>query len=303
MTVTYAKNRHPTLRRGASGEAVTRMQRHLAKKLPDLDPAKFADGIFGPGTEFQVKRFQKKAGLVQDGVVGLSSWTALLREETDTAPAGKSSAPADHTESPATNNAAGDLAARIRRAVLNKGYQWFDDGKPYALNIVGVRSASDRINAFDDKLYVVYRDDACQERVLEASITTDPGHHYTRVKLLNDDGAAILVPGQYVGAYATGLHRGKYKALVQKGKVRVWRDKNKDERLDRDGKVHEGWFGINIHRASAQGTTANIGKYSAGCQVFQNADKFAAFMTLAEKSEARRKERLTYTLLEASDLP
>ena len=37
------------------------------------------DGDFGKGTLASVKAFQKKAGLTQDGVVGLKTWDALLK--------------------------------------------------------------------------------------------------------------------------------------------------------------------------------------------------------------------------------
>ncbi len=300
-SVRYDPQKHPTLRRGMRGDAVMRMQRHLVGKLSDLNAESFADGVFGPGTQFQVKRFQRSAGLVSDGVVGRNSWTALLRSEANASAVAAPASSADKAEQVKTQGQSGDLAARVRRAVEAKGYTWFDDGQPYALNIVGVRSASDRINTFDDTIYVVYRDDECCERVLKASITTDPGHHYTRVKLLNSAGAAILVPGQYLRTYDIGRHRGTYEALVQRAKVRVWRDGNMDDKLDRGGRVHEGWFGINIHRANSRGTTAKVGRYSAGCQVFQDADAFKAFMTIAKKSHARRKEKLTYTLLTAED--
>ena len=86
------------------------------------------------------------------------------------------------------------------------------------------------------------------------------------------------------------------------GEVRVWRDGNKDDKLDRAGEIHEGWYGINIHRAGSTGTTAKVGRYSAGCQVFQNADDFALMISLAKKSSSVRGNKFTYTLLEEADL-
>ena len=36
-----------------------------------------ADGIFGKGTEFAVKEFQKLNGLVVDGLVGAGTWDCM----------------------------------------------------------------------------------------------------------------------------------------------------------------------------------------------------------------------------------
>jgi len=35
------------------------------------------DGIFGPRTQNAVIAFQRSRGLVQDGIVGIKTWTAL----------------------------------------------------------------------------------------------------------------------------------------------------------------------------------------------------------------------------------
>jgi hypothetical protein len=56
----------PTLRRGSSGESV----RVLQEKL-------FVDGVFGASTEAAVREFQRKHGLVVDGVVGPRTWAKL----------------------------------------------------------------------------------------------------------------------------------------------------------------------------------------------------------------------------------
>ena len=42
-----------------------------------------ADGIFGKGTEFAVKEFQKINGLVADGIVGPSTWDWMGLATTD----------------------------------------------------------------------------------------------------------------------------------------------------------------------------------------------------------------------------
>lgn len=58
----------PVIRRGAAGYWVE----HLQTKL-GID----ADGRFGPMTEATVQKFQSANGLINDGIVGLKTWTAL----------------------------------------------------------------------------------------------------------------------------------------------------------------------------------------------------------------------------------
>lgn len=304
----YSKRSCPTLRRGARGDAVVKLQKRLVEHLSGLDAERFVDGDFGPATEQQVKRFQRGSRLSADGVVGRNTWSALLRDRKEAvrSPVGQTARTEDRQQAAdqaGSANGGGAFADRVRRTLERKGYTFLDDGKPYHLNIVGVRNPSTAINSFDDRVVLVYRDDSGCQQAVEYSITTDPGEYYTRTKLLNKAGAAILVPGQYRDVYKIGLHHKKYEALCQLGgKVRVWRDGNRDDRLNRSGTIHEGWFGINIHRGNAAGRTNRVGRYSAGCQVFQNAGDFEVLMSMASKSRDRRGNHFTYTLLEEADL-
>jgi putative chitinase len=59
-----------TLRKGAKGDAVKRMQAALRIK---------ADGDFGPGTEAALKKWQAANGLTADGVAGPKTLSKLLR--------------------------------------------------------------------------------------------------------------------------------------------------------------------------------------------------------------------------------
>jgi len=64
----------PTIKIGATGEAVKRLQRAL-RRTPDFGLA--IDGIFGQELEAAVKDFQEGAKLAVDGIVGLLTWSAL----------------------------------------------------------------------------------------------------------------------------------------------------------------------------------------------------------------------------------
>jgi N-acetyl-anhydromuramyl-L-alanine amidase AmpD len=67
----------PTLRSGASGWQVTRLQRLLRQHGLLPEPAQI-DGDFGPVTEAAVRDFQELHGLEVDGVVGPLTWAALV---------------------------------------------------------------------------------------------------------------------------------------------------------------------------------------------------------------------------------
>lgn len=70
----------PTLRKGSSGEYVTKLQTMLIQRGYDVGPSG-ADGKYGAKTTEAVKRFQKNVGLTADGVTGPKTWAALENAE------------------------------------------------------------------------------------------------------------------------------------------------------------------------------------------------------------------------------
>lgn len=58
----------PTIRRGAEGAAV----RHAQGLLRIV-----SDGIFGRQTDLATRSFQRRAGLMPDGIIGPKTWAAL----------------------------------------------------------------------------------------------------------------------------------------------------------------------------------------------------------------------------------
>ncbi len=63
----------PVLRRGAWDEAVGELQELLRAEGFEIS----IDNEFGPATELSVKLFQKRSGLIADGIVGRKTWAAL----------------------------------------------------------------------------------------------------------------------------------------------------------------------------------------------------------------------------------
>lgn len=190
---------------------------------------------------------------------------------------------------------------KIAEAVKAKRYVWFEG--EYDLNLVGVRSADLQANTFNDWITVSHRRASGVWAFYAFQATTDPGL-YWRENLDNVKGVAMVVPGQYRGLWKRGLHQGKYDALVQAAPVTVFRDGNRDATLAPNAAVVEtGLFGINCHRARESGASANVDKWSAGCQVVADSDDFQMLLTLCARQTVTGKgTAFTYTLLDERDI-
>lgn len=268
-------------RNGSKGEVVRQIQKALG-----VDQV----GNFGPKTETAVKEWQRKNGLKDDGIVGPITLAKMgIKVEVVSTPTPKS---VPSTTSKYSKD-------KIEVAVKKKGYKWFE-GKDFLLNIVGVRNSDTGTkvtNAFDDKITVSYQENG-QWVYKEWMNTTDPGTKGVK-EYRNAAGVARLVTGQYINSYGLGLHQGKYEALKQFGKVKVYRDANRDMNYD-ETKIQEGVFGINIHKAGANSTF--VENWSEGCQVFKRATDFEEFMTIARKSASAGNKSFTYTLIDSKDI-
>ncbi len=300
MAESYSRTKHPTVRKPMRNDFVAKMQYRLVKHR-ELDED-FVDGDFGPNTEREVKNFQHLKGLSRDGIVGPNTWKALLADRHE--PQQQTGTTANNADRRSHTQGVTGMARidSVKRALERKGYTFFDDEDAYFLNIIGVRSPSTVIDHFDDEMLLIYRDEQKQFKCHCFAITTDPGKTYTQQKLANKNGAAILQPGQYRDVYKIDYHGKKYLALCQRGgPVKVWRDGNMDNKLDRNGQTYEGYFGINIHRSSST-ESSYVGPYSAGCQVFKKAADFNLMMDLAQRSKNIRGNKFSYTLLEKGDL-
>ena len=265
---------------GSKGDVVKQIQKVLGQT---------ADGIFGKGTEAAVKAWQTKNGLTADGLVGPNTLAKMvIKVEAASAPTPNNAPSADVKYS----------KEKIEAVIKSKGFKWFEGD--YNLNIVGVRNSDTGTkvtNAFDDKITVSYQADG-KWVYKEWMNTTDPGTKGVK-EYHNAAGVARLVPGQYLNSHGLGLHQGKYEALKQFGKVKVFRDANRDMNYD-ETKIQEGIFGINIHKAGVNSTY--VENWSEGCQVFKRAADFEEFMTIARKAASLGNKSFTYTLIESKDI-
>lgn len=185
---------------------------------------------------------------------------------------------------------------KILQVLTQNGLKVFT--RPNELNIIGIRSSNVVSNKFDDVLHICYATDLGTWHQHIYPFTSDPGLHYLNHPI-NKQGTALLKHGQYLNAYKIGMHRGKYKALVQQKPVTVYRSKNSSTNIDSKTKqTQTGYFGINIHHAKGTGTTQNVDVFSAGCQVIANIDHFNELMVLANKHAKLYGNNFTYTLLD-----
>ena len=172
-----------------------------------------------------------------------------------------------------------DLQAKFKEL----GYKWFN------FHLVGIRSKDYVTNTFCDS-FILYNGG----QVFRFAGTTRPGSYYL-LHLLNPKGTSILKPGQYVDAWALGKHKNEYEAWVQVKPITVYRDSNLNDKADQFIREDTGLFGIDIHRSSEFHMSKLVDKWSAGCQVFADPEKFAIFVKLSEGS---KQTFFTYTLLD-----
>jgi hypothetical protein len=190
------------------------------------------------------------------------------------------------------------LINHIRKVYHSKGYVFFEKGK-LNLNIGGIRSKNRKADSFDDIRFVVYKNKSNVWTVKTWVQTTDPG--LTGLKNpCRKEGCAILVPGQYRGAYKWGHHKGR-NALVQIKPVSVYRDWNKDNLLDFDpASIMTGLFGINIHDPWKD-NLEKVGNASLGCQVAKRITDHSQFMDLCTEASKKWGDVFTYTLFNEED--
>lgn len=296
------------LKSGATGDDVKFLQERLTK-LGFYNAG--ITGNFGPKTEASVKALQENKGFPVDGIVGMVTWATISSD--DTAPkavvteANTTPQPTidvQEISNPANIEKSEKVTGvitlqRIKNTIQSLGYKWFED-QP---NIIGLRSNLDLPDIFNDFMFLIYKDENGTEIMKTYQTTTDPGVYWLN-NPMNINGTAVLKPGQYIKSHSVGFHQNKkdHRALVQTGKLSVYRDKDKDNLAEATEFVDTGMFGVNVHGANKGIKTTKISRWSAGCTVFQDWSQKEEFIDIVEKYKDVNDNKFTYTLLKESQI-
>lgn len=189
------------------------------------------------------------------------------------------------------------LSEMFKSLVEGSGYEFLDDCEPLLPNIIGIRSVSRTWDRFDDKMYVVVRDERGHWNIDTYDTTMDPGAFYARVKFANRKGAGIIAPGQYP-VFVLEEYKNHGLALCQRrGPVNVYRDNDKDSIMEMDVSTLEQGHGFHIHHVS-QSEADYVGRRSAGCTEFRYVSEWERFLELCKKvNYARPGHTFTYTVI------
>jgi hypothetical protein len=161
------------------------------------------------------------------------------------------------------------------------------------VNLFGIRNEDNpEKDLFNDQIGI-----ATDEFIYLFQGTTDPGMWWTLnpVTYQGITGAAHIVEGIHKNIWRVGIHASgsafAHEALIQTGNsIRFYRDTNKDGKIESTEPIQSGYVGINLHRAGFD-DPANIGKYSAGCQVIRHHDEFVVFMDVVKSSSVYKSQR------------
>lgn len=206
---------------------------------------------------------------------------------------------------------------KISETFQRLNYQLFIEGD-YNLNLIGVRNSSRVGGRWDDLFMMVYKEGG-KFKIDAYEATTDPGQTELTVPSFPEakkNGTAIMAPGQYRGLWSSVgwdgnhfYHQGKARGLQQHGKVRLYRDNNRNETLDLDPATLIDYgpnAGINLHPFwGGKQDFDRVYSWSAGCQVVRcngNSAKWAKIMNLIDKASAIWDTKFTYTLLTQEQL-
>ena len=204
-----------------------------------------------------------------------------------------------------------DISIKKLLAIYDKlGYPVNNrEGSKFELNIGAIRTNNITADKYDDFEFVFRKAPKPSNPTINTPdwirryelgyildvfvVTTNPSTSLL-LKPINKNGTAIVVPGYYSKVWRFGNHKNdkNHPALVQVRTISVYRDNNKDYKLDYNGVIENGLFGINNHRASSWKITDYIGLNSAGCIVHKNVTNYnnVFIWTIKESLKERNKD-------------
>lgn len=160
----------------------------------------------------------------------------------------------------------------IKKVLLSKGTEI--DGRPFFVNIIGIRNTDGRVNVFDDTIITMtYKNTGLEINYYQA--TVDPGLWYLQHPI-NSRGTGILKEGHYSKCWRLGMFKG-HRALLQVRPMTAWRDNDKDDIIDVGLGEDTGLHGCHLHGRYYDGKSLDknplVNRWSAMCQVPErNAD-------------------------------
>lgn len=168
----------------------------------------------------------------------------------------------------------------------------------FNLNIWGFRSPSIDTKEYNDSCAIFWQDHRGHWSIEYFEITTDPSDLFLE-KPLGSEGTAILKEGHHPALWTLGYHKQRpdHKALIQAKPCVIYRDADRNARINIHLPEYTGMFGINMHRASKVSDDRRIGLYSAGCQVHYDYDRYMkVFIPLVESCHHEGHTSFSYTL-------
>lgn len=155
----------------------------------------------------------------------------------------------------------------LKKIYANNGLILYSDGR---INIACFRNKERKANAFDDSLYTIKRNNNGDWEVSKFRCTVDPGLTQLQNPTFPEaqkNGTAIVCEHQTVKFKWATIGKGKYNhpCLLQAEPILLYRDKNKDDKLDFVNKELSPNAGICIHCFGNYGETERVNNRSAGC--------------------------------------
>lgn len=153
---------------------------------------------------------------------------------------------------------------------------------PRGIHIIAVRSNEDALDRYDDKLYLFKG----EKFISVMSCTTNAGlYGLKKWYKWNKFGTAVIKFDEiYYNSFMKSdgkfvrHHKDKVQCLRQIAPLKYYRDSNSDNKIDENGRIHEGNYSTNIHPNSYayfEGIrTWWIGKWGTGCTVVNNLTKY-----------------------------
>jgi hypothetical protein len=148
-------------------------------------------------------------------------------------------------------------------------------------DLVWIRTDKTYDNKFSD--YVVRFNNRIADMVMTCSTT--PGDYivFNPLTVGGITGSAVACEQQVIGS-----HKFVAPYFFQAGAIEIWRDANKDRKLDKNVKT-KGWYGINFHRG---GIGHAVDTWSAGCLVVPDKIWFEAIKIF------QNNQLINFTLIE-----